>query len=114
MNQVVSKESLDALANVALTTMQIEADDDATKAEYNLHEFGAAGALGKLLVERFIVESGDRFGEGVGEGFELGLAVAAAIQTNPLDLPGTCDAIEAALDYASQHWPEEYLKETAA
>jgi hypothetical protein len=111
MNQTVSKQSLDALANTALTAMRIGAESETPRVIYSLNDFGADGAFRELIASRYNkTKSVDRFLVGLSEGFELGSTVAAAIQSNPLDLSRTCDTIEAALDNATPDWGDEYQK----
>lgn len=50
MPAMVTKVPLNVLANAALSSILIEAP---AKTEYNLNDFGASGALGELLEERY-------------------------------------------------------------
>lgn len=51
----VSFQSLDVLANLALTAIRLGTDD----AAYSLDEYGAVGAMEKLLNDRYYVISAD-------------------------------------------------------
>jgi predicted alpha/beta-fold hydrolase len=111
---IVSKQSLNALANTTLTTMRIGVASQTPKVEYALHEVGAGGAFREFLISRFSVGGDDRFLSGAAEGFALGLAAAAIVMTNPLDLAAQCDALEAEIAAESQHWGPEFQPNEAA
>jgi hypothetical protein len=106
MSSNVSKQSLDALANTALTAMLLGIDSEQPRVEYALDSGGAGGALSTLVRQRFQVESPEdhSFISGVHEGFDLALGVAAALFNNPLDLEFQCVAIEVQLAAAIEEW----------
>lgn len=105
MSQVVSKQSLNALAALAFRGLQYAGDKHA-KPEYNL-DGGVDDALLDLIRGEKKLESHDQFVNGFLQGTEFGLAVAAAIVTHGLDHAGTCKAIANELKIAGRLWPED-------
>jgi hypothetical protein len=99
MCQIVSKQSLDALANLAFTELKIRADGNThAKAQFNL--VGSSGeALYKFLggADGLSESVRDRL-SALSEGMELGLAIAAAILTHQYDADATCRAVKAELN----------------
>lgn len=99
MSQTVSKQSLDAIANLAITELKIRANGDTrAKAQFNL-----AGSSGEALY-RLLGANQDGTPEQVRDrlnaftnGTEFGLAVAAAILTHHHDIDAICEAIRAEL-----------------
>ena len=104
MSQVVSKQSLNALATLAFRGLQY-ADDEPAKPEYNL-DGGAGPALFDLILGEKKLESHGGFLNGFEVGTEFGLAVAAAIVTHSFDHAGTCKAIADELKIVARLWPE--------
>jgi|GEM_PF-5634136 hypothetical protein len=104
MSQVVSRESLKALATMAFVSL-LYTDDANAEPEYNMDD-GAGSALFKLIREDREIEYSDRFFNGFTEGTEYGLAVAAAILTHGLDNNATVKAVREELANASKYWPK--------
>lgn len=103
MSQVVSKQSLDAIANLAFTELKIRADGDMqAKAQFNM-----AGSSGEALY-KFL--DAPECGEPVraqlsafADGVELGLAVAAAILTYQHDTDAICRVIKVEVEAAGTY-----------
>jgi hypothetical protein len=109
MSQAVSRECLNALANVAMTSIFL-GDKAASSAEYNLDDAGAIGALSKLLNRDYKAATFSPFFSGYFVGMELGINIAAAAAGNPLDLGALREAITAEIIASSEYWPEDCLK----
>jgi hypothetical protein len=108
---VVSRESLHALATLALATIKIDANSPA-KPEFNLGE-SITGALRNIIRKKYRpVESEEwcSYIDAHGLGVELGLDIAAAILSNGLDAKTTSEAVKSAIDQISQCWPEELFQ----
>ena len=99
MSEVVSKQSLDALANLAFTELKIRADSGTrAKAQFNLA--GSSGeALYKLTVPDVsgTSEAVRTKASAFTSGMEFGLAVAAAVLTHQHDLDAVCQVLKAEL-----------------
>jgi hypothetical protein len=109
MSQAVSRECLNALANVATTSILLR-DKAASRVEYDLNDAGAIGALAKLLDRDYNVSTFSPFFSGYFAGAELGINIAAAAASNPLDLSALREAITAEIIASSEYWPEDCLK----
>jgi hypothetical protein len=113
MSQAVSRESLNALANVAMTSI-LTGDRDEHRVEHALADGGAAEALAKVLDRDYNAARFSPFFEGYLAGAELGINIAAAVASNPLDLSALRDAITAEIVASSAYWPEGCLKPAEA
>jgi len=113
MSKAVSKQSLDALANLAFSELKLRAEGDMrTEAANNLD-----GSSGSALF-RFLLGAPDAgkttseelwsFANAFTTGAEFGIAVAAAILTHEHDLPALCKAIKSELRDSSNGWPEQF------
>jgi hypothetical protein len=110
-----SSKSLDAMANLIVTA--IDAGPDA-HVEYWLHEWGASGAIRKMLHDRYITSWGAGLEiaddtsarrdhaliEGIGDGFEFGLRIAAIIQNHALDFDAASKEIAADIRDSLRAW----------
>lgn len=119
MPQIVTKQSLNALANLAFRAIQFE--DGNARPEENL-DAGAEEAIYQLLRDQFLreedagseedeepqMEPGQRmFCQGFSSGTLFGLNVAAAIITHGLDSEKVRAAVKAELDSDDRWWPEK-------
>ncbi|HEY6327520.1 MAG TPA: hypothetical protein VIW73_13530 [Candidatus Cybelea sp.] len=106
MSQIVTKQSLNALATLVFAGIRLEGDR--CKPEYNM-DAGASDGFHALLEcaypERTETAEQRLFASGFGEGIEFGLAVAAAIVTHGLDSVAATEAVRAELN-ADRYWPE--------
>ncbi len=105
MSQTVSKQSLDAIANLAITELKIRADGDTrAKAQFNL-----AGSSGEALYKLLDGPNGGNSEEvraqlsGFTDGVEFGLAIAAAILTHQHDTDAICRAVKMELEAAGTY-----------
>jgi len=118
MPQIVTKQSLNALATLAFQALNTD-ETTPSVPEYNL-DAGAACKLHELLSDSYGVDHEDapdseqRFFFGYVEGVELGLSIAAALVTNALDSDAARRAVKSEIDRASQHWPEEFKQQEEA
>jgi hypothetical protein len=115
MSQIVSKQSLNALATLAFRTLEYEDPEETLKPECNLDD-GADTALYDLLRKQNRVDfdnEGHRdFADAYTRGVVLGLAIAAAIVSNGLDGAATAEAVRLELNDPSRYWPAK-AKEAA-
>lgn len=108
VSQIVSKQSLDALANLAFVRLRLESDGNKSAApHFNLDE-GSGTALYNLIhgdpcdANKELRDYVSPFAHGA----EFGLAIAAAILTHQHDVPAMCKAIKAELRESVRDWPE--------
>jgi hypothetical protein len=109
MSQIVTKQSLNVLANLAFTSLQ--STYDATP-EPNLHGDAGESLFGLLRKERGI-EPDDDFANGFTQGTEFGIAISAAIISNGFDSDAIREAVKSELQSAEQLWPESEPKAPA-
>lgn len=101
MPQVVTPESLDALAAVAFKTIVNP------KVEYQYENHACArDEIFELLKETGKLEGHSTYSSGFCVGVEFGLAVGAAIVTHGLDSKATAKAIKA--EFSKMQWAEGY------
>ncbi|MGA8473568.1 MAG: hypothetical protein WB681_00740 [Candidatus Cybelea sp.] len=112
---VVSRESLHALATLALVTIGTDPSKSNAKPEYNL-DGGADEAFMTAIRKKYALPYGASvdFFRGQASGLELGLDIAATIQSNGLDAKATAKAVESAIAAAARRSPEEYTPKEAA
>lgn len=119
MSQIVSKESLNALAALAFKSISYEYDSrDTTPGELAMTNIERADeALSDLLcADRGYDMGNPQHSTMVSmftNGMEFGLAVAAAIVTTGLDLDAAVKAIKVELSNPNRWWPEALNKEAA-
>jgi hypothetical protein len=111
VSQIVTKQSLQALASLAFVGILCDDSGDRTKPEYNLGD-GADATLYNVLGHDdrspldFEVDEHRAFANAFSEGMEFGLAVAASVITHGLDSETTRDAVKAEL-FQNRYWPDK-------
>ena len=114
MSQIVSKQSLDALANLAFKSKFKAAGNSRAKAHFNLE--GSSGTafycfiLGDPSNHKETSDEARDFVSSYTSGMEFGLAVAAAILTHQHDVPALCKALKSELREAARDWPHKLAK----
>ena len=114
MTQIVTKQSLNALAALAFQGLRYE-NDERAHAATNIEE--SAECLYRLLADERNLDYTDKkhfiVANAFTDGMEFGLAVAAAIVSNGLDSNAVMEAVRAELRSPLRCWPEERLGEAA-
>jgi hypothetical protein len=111
VSQIVSKQSLDALANLAFVQLKIVAEGT-TRAKAVCNLDGSSGSALYKLLRGISGNSEESYGfiNAFTTGAEFGIAVAAAVLTHQHDVKALCKAIKPELRDSSEGWPEHLRK----